>query len=156
MRRLYQNAESVSVWLGPYPDHDDTFDFLEKLSRGPIKTQEGWDLETQAVENVMQDLGGKSLDYFVESVQDDLIERHSWWSQLWVVQDVALNQNVIVHRGNRHILWLDMMRGVAWLQSQTERLIRSYPFRDVLMLPPYRSPWDDCSGGSFCLWCQNS
>jgi hypothetical protein len=23
MRRLYQNAESVSAWLGPYPDHDD-------------------------------------------------------------------------------------------------------------------------------------
>jgi hypothetical protein len=133
-----------------------TFDFLEKLSRGAIKTQEGWDLEIQAVENVMQDLSGKSLDYFIESVQDDLIERHSWWSRLWVVQEVVLNQNVVVHRGNCHILWLDMMCGVAWLRSQTEGLIRSYPFRDVLMLPPYRSPWGHCSGGGFCLWCQNS
>jgi hypothetical protein len=86
-------------------------------------------------------LAGNSVNGIVNSITDDLLKRHSWWSRVWVIQEVVLSQNVTVHRGKHHILWRNLIISLLWLLNQLEWPIKGSAFGRVINLDLYKRRW---------------
>ncbi|KAE9368031.1 hypothetical protein N431DRAFT_290645, partial [Stipitochalara longipes BDJ] len=130
MRRLYQNAERVVVWLGTYPTiqgQDKTFELIRDLTHDqeetPISIQDEedattWQPTAAALANFQEKLGDKSLIWVAELIDEDLFERHSWWKRMWVVQEITVSTKATVHRGHHHVRWSDITRVIRWLNKK--------------------------------------
>jgi hypothetical protein len=90
MKEIYQNALATRVWLGlAGPDNDLAFDFFAYLAQGP-----------SALSDTLPDFLQEGMKHLVQF--KELFQR-SWWSRVWVLQEVILGPVAFLHCGHRHI-----------------------------------------------------
>jgi hypothetical protein len=153
MRRLYQNAERVVVWLGTYPaiqGQDKTFELIRDLTHDQEETSISiqdeedattWQPTGPALANFQEKLGDKSLIWVAEMIEEDLFERHAWWKRMWVVQEIAVSTRATVHRGNQHVRWSDITRVTRWLNREDHDIQARGILRSILNLVFIQVRW---------------
>ena len=127
MRRIYQKAKDVVVWLGP-----DTPNHLAKAATDSIRTMSDFlcekldlsitDLSTR--KNLYQEVlyqnrhelpSPNNCDFSSDALWQSLIwfYSHAYFTRLWVIQEVNANTNRIVHCGYEQIEWdrVDLVAG---------------------------------------------
>ena len=95
MREIYTWAQNVIVWLGP--EDNDTELAFETLANFAINdgTTDGW----KTAELFRGDRASER-----RSALDQMIHK-SWFSRVWVVQEVVASQKATVHWGSHTIDW---------------------------------------------------
>ncbi|KAF1969904.1 HET-domain-containing protein, partial [Bimuria novae-zelandiae CBS 107.79] len=120
MDRIYAHASTVHVWLGPHADgSNDSIvlaeflwrcAFVERISPTELFTS-GDEAANMATLAALEKL-------------TILLER-PWWTRRWVVQEVALAREVLVHCGRKTVEWRKL--AYATLVGITENVIRRLP-----------------------------
>lgn len=104
MKRIYQGASHVVVWLGPSDeDSDVAFDVMDRIGKeacdiGYLDTQPKIWLETlsrdskpyDGLQNLMQEMA--SFDYPFETIAK--LTYRPWWYRVWVQQEFVLAREV--------------------------------------------------------------
>jgi hypothetical protein len=102
MRHIYSIAEKTCVWLGPPADNsDDAMDFI--ASSGSINVR---DLRS----------AGKG----VPSLALGALFARSWWTRVWVIQEILLSKEIIVKCGDKEVdfeRFTDLSRKEAELRT---------------------------------------
>ena len=93
MKRIYERAEKVVVWLGEGNEHINTV--FEKLSAVEILNKdELHSMKTQDLKTMFGPLAWKAFkDIF----------GLAWWKRIWVIQEVEVARNVLAVCGNAQI-----------------------------------------------------
>jgi heterokaryon incompatibility protein (HET) len=111
MRQIYEEAKKVIVWLGPQRDNSDlALDLLQKLSS--IR-QKPFDFAPYGV-ILLKDLSKAGLpDAFdpAWAAVNSLLGR-SWFSRVWVIQEVAVSKYSSIRCGSREIAWDVVASGI--------------------------------------------
>ena len=127
MKRIYESAGQVVVWLGEDVEHTGrAFEKLEEAAeymRGPQP-----DVTTKTPQWLKDELFGTEawaglMDLF----------RCEWWTRIWVIQEVALAKQAIIACGNHRLsadcynnaMLLFSAIAVFWLETGGLDLIRS-------------------------------
>jgi hypothetical protein len=85
MRHIYACAEKTCVWLGPSSDNSDVaMDFIANSSSINVKDPR---------------FSGKD----VPSLALSALFARTWWSRIWVVQEIFLSKNIIVKCGDKEV-----------------------------------------------------
>ncbi|RFU79769.1 het-domain-containing [Trichoderma arundinaceum] len=104
MRRIYKEASKVIVWLGPQADNSDlALDLFQKLSG--IR-QKHFDFAPYGI-ITLENLPKAGLPGFEEpawAAVNSLLER-SWFSRVWVIQEVAVSKESSIRCGDGEIAW---------------------------------------------------
>lgn len=138
MHQIYSEAQTCLVWLG---EHDafsmGALSAMRALAKIPIEQA-----ASLAKDNILEtgrDLGEAGSQFRWTDLYA-LLQR-SWFRRAWVVQEVALSRNVIMHCGNRLFDWRYLVRTCLFLSlsgwdKQLERLAKSdmecMPYHDIL------------------------
>jgi hypothetical protein len=97
MKRIYESAEQVVVWLGEAIEH--TGRAFEKLIEAAEYTREpDPEAATKSPQWIKDELFGTGawtalMDLF----------RREWWMRIWVIQEVALAKQTMIACGNHHL-----------------------------------------------------
>ena len=134
MRRIYENAQAVLVWLGPETELDDArlatdsiltlSDYLcDKLDVSP------WDLGS--IGNLHHDLVFKYRDRLPQPDETPVSRGAVWqalqwyysrsyFTRVWVLQEITANKTSYVHCGSSRIEWPRVDLVAAYLQVKPE------------------------------------
>ncbi|KAF7547470.1 hypothetical protein G7046_g8990 [Stylonectria norvegica] len=119
MRKIYENAKSVLIWLGPDSSDDDAklaIESLHTISDFLCKKLEVSPIGLSAKSNVYQEVIFKNrgllplpneCDFVTESMWNSLrwFFSHPYFTRVWVIQEINANQLRSVHSGNHSIEW---------------------------------------------------
>jgi len=114
MADIYRQARRVLIWLGDASPDDDiqvVFSFLKRLTS--IKHIA---ITNEVVQNLIEEVF-KCLD--INKLQA-LLQR-SWFQRRWIIQEVALGHDSIVHCGPFHISWHWFVDALRRLQKASDR-----------------------------------
>ncbi|KAI9782131.1 MAG: hypothetical protein M1839_005478 [Geoglossum umbratile] len=143
MRKIYQEAHRVIIWLGPEADHSATALMrLEQLGKKcvsimaqhritfrELREQTEWGVEvsiakTQALnrdfETALCSLG-YDQKLWLKPV-NNLLSR-SWWERAWIRQELAVSKDPMVVCGRDMIPWLDFAAGIMLLMIRADYLL---------------------------------
>ncbi|KAF2247543.1 HET-domain-containing protein, partial [Trematosphaeria pertusa] len=145
MGRVYQCAMKVHVWLG----ETDKADPEVRLFAG-LRAIAALRLHpTEEYEPVL-DILGRVFGGNYEAYIDSFFSR-KWFSRRWIVQECALNHQVVVRCGRHKILWAWFKRGVFLLDRARVRFCQEA--RDALsMVMSFDSPTMNAATLSKLLW----
>ena len=96
MQRVYENARRVIVWLGSPPVALSTA-FEDARRQAKHVRREEADTQELTESNALL----PQTDTW-----HNILDR-KWWSRVWIIQEVALNINVVVRCGEEQISWED-------------------------------------------------
>jgi hypothetical protein len=90
MGRIYRQAREVHTWLGPaYPDSEEAFDQLNRCLRGHFK----WYKKH------------KALSVTEMSWPLEILRQSSYWTRIWIVQELVLAQKITLRCGDSRLAW---------------------------------------------------
>ncbi|RFU29625.1 hypothetical protein B7463_g6715, partial [Scytalidium lignicola] len=146
MARIYRDAKDVCVWLGEWSERINlAFLLIRDIAHGHVINKE----ILMAVGTLGRDGKAKS-DFEAQwseerqgSVQAwgglaELLNR-PWFTRAWIIQEIALGQEVTVTCGNGMIKWDEMDAAADSIlnsQSMQERLLSATPESDVATVLP--------------------
>lgn len=100
MSRIFQEAESALVWLGPASEDSKTaMNALDRLGVVLDSPHESFDDASQRAFDLLSNLYDD-----VSSTLQSLLTR-SWWKRIWVVQEFALAKDVVFLCGDTQLSW---------------------------------------------------
>jgi hypothetical protein len=172
MHKIYAEAKSVIIWLGPQGEDDSSILKFKKIAQ-MLRDQDlsGWDrmnaMTDEETSNLIHLFSGASIDAETWRAVEDLTVRRSYWSRLWIWQEiVAAKEDPVVVCGHHVLSWKDM-RDVshAWIQLGTATMIQqnlpttyrpplgmletSHPYQLAFWRDSYREPQN---GPSWIRW----
>lgn len=103
MQKIYQHARRVIVWLD--------VDSWAKPAEGSIEVAFGF--VQKVIDGEMRNPASSRNDQKPWASALNVIYRLKWWERLWIIQEVASNQNVLVQCRNCTIPWESMCRFVT-------------------------------------------
>ena len=96
MRQIFKNAKRVHVWLGEAPDElVSAFNLVRRVA----------DANPDQIHTVLE---GESSDAWSQPLQE-LLHR-KWWSRVWIVEEVALADDVMIRSGKHELRWETLSR----------------------------------------------
>ena len=113
MNLIYEQAYRVLVWLGEESaDSAIAMDLLEKLG-GKVEDMEFEDKfeRFQDISYVLRPKDPSKLMAFTDldktdlKALDNLLRRRAWWSRMWVIQELAYGETVLLICGHRTVNW---------------------------------------------------
>lgn len=150
MDQIYKAADTTVIWLGREDHHTKTavqfilklYPILDKLQHTKIPTYQAMSLEGYMA---------RGLPYIAQHEWDALasIYLRQWFQRVWVIQEVALAQNVVCFCGPHQIPW-HFLR-VTTVLDGLERFRRAGSFRYT---PTDGSPWHVERNFVFMLDCR--
>jgi hypothetical protein len=125
MGAIYRSAHRVLVWLGQGTDE----------GTAALRTVTSINLELKRY-----DRGNRlSLDHYSQIVWESVrhLCRNSYWTRVWIVQEIGLAQNIRIHWSRDHIEWDDFVSLYAVLpkdlqESLAFQLVQQRMARDGL------------------------
>lgn len=121
MRDVYRTASKVHVWLGkdrPGWHIDCAFSFLETVSDA-VKDLDPPDTYIKpALRGLLPIRKVYDPDYYEHLLHLLTIP---WFSRVWIIQEVSLAHDAVVHCGNSQIQWMTMLKAL-WLLNQGDYL----------------------------------
>ena len=102
MGDVYKHATEVIIWLGdPNPEYEPS---LTGLSQGILHlakcgTNDGWMKERADVSHLLNTLTSTGRDAFAKLCS------HSYWTRLWIVQEILLANKLLIHYGRHSFVW---------------------------------------------------
>ncbi|KAF1977798.1 HET-domain-containing protein, partial [Bimuria novae-zelandiae CBS 107.79] len=111
MNQIYRFASRVLAWLGEGGIEEEAIPLVERISRNrPTEHEVLSPLQTEfnRVESVVV--------YSVQVVLDNFIRR-PWFRRRWVIQEVALNAEILLHYGQYQISWFRFMSSLGYVTS---------------------------------------
>ena len=115
MGMIYQKASSVRVWLGSADDGDnDAVSILKSMA------------STQGVQDT---LGYSKPDG--KRNRMDQVQRffaRSWWERLWVVQEVALGQQIIFQQGSKELEYKELVAAYHTSDAYFREHLKGYSY----------------------------
>lgn len=137
INQIYKAAETTVIWLGREDHHTKTsiqfilklYPILGRLREAGISTYQAMSPETYRT---------RGLPHISQQEWDALasIYLRQWFQRVWVLQEVALAQNVVCFCGPHQIPWHFIQ--VTRVLDELERFKRAGSFRYT---PPHGSPW---------------
>ncbi|KAF4635102.1 hypothetical protein G7Y89_g2992 [Cudoniella acicularis] len=108
MAEIYQNARNVVVWLGEKDsDSDDAMDFVPRLLDPSFLSDGNWP-STYA-------RGFYALAHLLE---------RSWFSRIWVLQEVAYARNIVLKCGDHEVHFMDFIDACNIVKSKLDTIKR--------------------------------
>ncbi|KAL9079373.1 MAG: hypothetical protein Q9157_001719 [Trypethelium eluteriae] len=104
MQRIYQEAERVVVWLGKAPAN-------LHITANCVSLHDQYSVQGTPP---LTTLNERSLTLAKE------IMRRRWWSRVWIVQEVSLNDQVDVRIGSYKFSWQDLSKFLQSVVSYLE------------------------------------
>jgi Heterokaryon incompatibility protein (HET) len=106
MRKIYANAERVCVWLGPHADGSErALSIWSKF--GPVEVpfilpDDSARLYTALYTHILQEINRTygNFDNGLFWKETCAITERSYWSRLWIVQEVILAERLLIFCGN--------------------------------------------------------
>ncbi|KAK0508999.1 hypothetical protein JMJ35_008370 [Cladonia borealis] len=152
MQELYKKAESAVVWLGPAAeDSDAAMDALDSL--GKMASEEGimdlrkadyinWPYpDPQGRRSAKQ----KLIDDLVEQDSTEyphrafkLLSERSYWTRVWIVQEVSVSREVIFVCGWRRLSFRHLTAAFLYINHKKSRALMNIAYTD--WLDPVRGP----------------
>ncbi|RTE68587.1 hypothetical protein BHE90_017035 [Fusarium euwallaceae] len=137
MRQIYKEAKKVIVWLGPQADNSDlALDLLQKLSS--IR-QKHFDFAPYGV-ILRENLSKAGLPDVFEpawAAVNSLLGR-SWFSRVWVIQEVAVSKDSSIRCGGREIAWDVMANGLRAVHEAQLMTLLGEGYNHVARLQAFR------------------
>jgi hypothetical protein len=97
MKRIYEYADQVVIWLGEAIEH--TGRAFEKLNKAAEYMREpDPDVTAKPPQWIKDELFGTET---WTALMD--ISRREWWTRIWVIQEVALAKQAVIACGNHHL-----------------------------------------------------
>jgi hypothetical protein len=129
MKDIYQNAAFVAVWLGPhYMESHRAMGLVKSISDRYSKLDDG-KIQPKFLEWMINTTSPASPDCAWEPLVALL--RRSWWTRLWVIQEVALPKTVIVLCGTHGVNLLDFFYCYAAVNRCVQHIRRKLYDREV-------------------------
>ncbi|KAI4945605.1 hypothetical protein J4E91_007948 [Alternaria rosae] len=134
MRRIYSNAESVSIWLGEADEastSDTAMEFLEKRSAitkiSPVTFQGLFQSDVESAKTFTPDELVEQAESFIklhvwpaqqttfpwsekEAKAISKLYRRRYWSRIWIVQEIVLAREPVVYCGSKKVAWRSLER----------------------------------------------
>jgi hypothetical protein len=141
MRNIYQSAYSTAVWLGEaLPDHEFALNLYAALRSGIFDIN---NMETEKREDPFHpfhprretDEGVKQPyhnDCRKVPVTLELVLQRSWFGRVWMIQEVALAQRIVVCCANALIEWSQLVeatRRLATAQGPNRKALFDLPLK---------------------------
>ena len=144
MRKIYQNAKTVLIWVGPdTEDHQarvaiDSIitisDFLCQKLRVPVS-------DLNSVDNLYQEIIAKALDilpvpnecdFSTEAMWTSLLwfYKHPYFTRVWAIQEVNANRERYVHCGLEKVLWDRVSLVTCYITMETA-FSKAFGFTDA-------------------------
>lgn len=108
MNRVYSQADSVLVWLGEgssKSDTKETFQFLEDI------------LNLDKLDDLITDKKNRRRWELLL-----LLLRNQWFSRRWIIQELALAREAVVHWGSEKMMWLDFADAIALAMTKHQEI----------------------------------
>ncbi|KAN0114446.1 Heterokaryon incompatibility protein (HET) domain containing protein [Hyaloscypha variabilis] len=99
-RSIFHNAKNVCFWIGEDDNYMEAFRFIPRI------------LDLTGVDNLIRD--DKAIDGWVSFVA---LLKNPVFGRLWLVQEVAIGQNVTLHSGVMACHYADLVEAVAIFRS---------------------------------------
>ncbi|KIY01777.1 uncharacterized protein Z520_01915 [Fonsecaea multimorphosa CBS 102226] len=100
MATIFQEAETVDVWLGSAtPESDNLLDFMRNVDHSMLE-QQFWAQSFLAPGNGRPSSG--KTTYIFDQVFTNILER-PYWKRLWVAQEIAMASNIRVSCGPEYL-----------------------------------------------------
>lgn len=97
MGELYREAQSVLVWLGPAtPESDLIFDMCADPGPAKVETEDGTSTTGKLESIDFNRPDGEALD---------TIYQRSYWTRLWIIQELFLAREAIFYCGSKSTTW---------------------------------------------------
>jgi hypothetical protein len=123
MRRVYTEANKVTVWLGARThDSDLAMDHLSELARGVDGDKRGAWIS-----------GLAEPRYRLAWVAFRSLLRRNWWKRAWVIQEVALARKIELVCGNRRISETQLLQAQLFLTDEWYLVFHSDVIRGIGM-----------------------
>ncbi|TGO33079.1 hypothetical protein BHYA_0268g00060 [Botrytis hyacinthi] len=132
MRRIYKDAKGVLIWLGP-PElptrglrndedpHVETESAIPSTSNhfNALKLLADWFRSVERGETKYPHLDFENKDKWRDALQCGFWKplKNPFWTRLWIIQEVALAKNPIVHCGSHSISFDDLIFGIRYASS---------------------------------------
>ena len=121
MRRLFNQAESVVIWLGE-ESHDSSaaFGLISRIVSAAASEQAYSPVEAKRIVEA-QDLGGLALPRHSNSAWkalDSLFWR-PWFSRVWVIQEVTVARGASVLCGPSHCQWSHLITTARYIEDHS-------------------------------------
>jgi hypothetical protein len=159
MRKLYQQASRVVIWLGPSrPKTGPAFRFFSLLTPsgaatrlfGTYVTNEELLRQGELVANIHQALSSNSLLRECAQILFSDVLTRDWWHRAWIIQEAALAQSLLVKCGGDELDWdhfwgvtYDLFLACAFLDNFTgkfeDRIKRVLDFERMNTIQFFRS-----------------
>lgn len=103
MRKIYSNAQSVSVWLGKGDASSDSDTAMEHLA-----TRSPYEAGNFDFDNFWSLRQAKAILAFCEM---------NYWRRVWIIQEIMFAKQVTIYCGSKHISWNTFEQLVKDLQA---------------------------------------
>ncbi|KAF7855309.1 uncharacterized protein EAF02_011568 [Botrytis sinoallii] len=132
MRRIYKDAKDVTIWLGPpklsnrgmWDDerpHVETESAVSSTSNhfAALKLLAGWFQSVERGETKSPHLDSENKDKWRDALKCEFWTplKNPYWCRLWIIQEVALAKNPIVHCGSHSISFDDLVFAIRYASS---------------------------------------
>jgi hypothetical protein len=105
MRQIYENAATVSVWLGEAADGSD--EAMQILQLQPLST-----LSTTKSLKAWETHEGRAILSLC---------KRKYWRRMWIIQELFLAKRVVIHCGTHDLDWQVLVNFLAQLQDFKKR-----------------------------------
>lgn len=111
MRRIYQRASNVTIWLSTYDDEiGEAFAYIRQLQGSNVVADVSGGAFEQKIaqrpwktDNTLPSESGDSRDLHVRHTFLTILTKiftQSWWSRIWVIQEVAVSELALIRCGH--------------------------------------------------------
>jgi hypothetical protein len=115
MAEIYRDARRTIIWLGhETPESTLAFDFLATLEKDDMFGESSdetddlirWEADLKSLAAHIWALATADLSIHrgVKALLDNVVSRE-WWRRVWVVQEAAVSQELVLKCGQREIPW---------------------------------------------------
>jgi hypothetical protein len=144
MRKIYQKAKTVLIWIGP-----DSDDYQAKVAVESIVTVSEFlcqklgisSSDLGSVDNLYQEIMAKArdvlpvpneCDFNTEAMWKSLVwfYKHSYFTRVWAIQEVNANKERLLHCGHEKVLW-DRVSLVACYITMETAFSKAFGFSDA-------------------------
>jgi len=106
MRLIYQRADLVNVWLGPEANNSSLAMRLINEYSWSLVT-----MKTYSPDKTRKELGKQFISWALSDVTHSeslralaALYRRSYWTRVWIIQELLSNPGVLIHCGNEGVL----------------------------------------------------
>ncbi len=121
MRKLFEKADSVIVWLGEESkDSTAAFDLISRLVAAAITELESSSADTKKVFQA-RDLGLLALPEHSDPAWKalDALFWRPWFSRVWVIQEIIVARDASVLCGSSHCQWLHLTVAARYITDHS-------------------------------------